>query len=64
MCIGQELDHTAASAALDACLLTEEEMAGGAEAWVAPPDPFADAWDAAMTAAAGGEHEHAHEHAH
>ena len=35
VCIGQELDHAAAAVALDACLLTEEEMAGGEEAWAA-----------------------------
>ena len=64
VCIGQELDHKAAEAALSACLLTAEEMAGGAEAWSALPDPFAAAWEAEMMAGAGAEHEHDHAHLH
>jgi G3E family GTPase len=68
VCIGQELDHEAAKAALDACLLTEEEMAGGAEGWAALPDPFAEAWELAMTAGTAGQdaggHAHDHDHAH
>ena len=40
VCIGQELDHVAATAALDACLLTDEEMAAGEKAWVALEDPL------------------------
>ena len=57
------LQHEEAAAALDACLLTEEEMAGGDQAWAALPDPFAEAWE--REAAEGdGPHEHEHEHAH
>ena len=41
--IGQELDHAAARAALDACLLTEQEMAAGEEGWAALPDPLTSA---------------------
>ena len=40
VCIGQELDHKAASATLDTCLLTEEEMGLGEEGWLALPDPL------------------------
>ena len=60
------LQHEEAAAALDACLLTEEEMAGGDQAWAALPDPFAAAWDLEMMSAAqeGHAHDHAHEHAH
>lgn len=38
--IGQDLPRAAMSAALDACLLTDEEMARGPEAWRGLPDPF------------------------
>ena len=40
VCIGQELDHATATAALDKCLLTEEEMRGGMATWSSLPDPF------------------------
>ena len=63
MCIGEELDHAAVEVALTACLLTDEEMAGGAEAWAALPDPFAEvlgreACGACMV------HDHSHHDAH
>ena len=45
VCIGQQLDHAAAAAALEACLLTDEEMAGGEARWAAMADPFAEAWE-------------------
>lgn len=38
--IGQELDEEQASRALDACLLNEEELAGGPDSWKQLPDPF------------------------
>ena len=38
--IGQGLDIPSLTAALDACLLTDEEMAQGEEAWTSYPDPF------------------------
>ncbi|MGF1581473.1 MAG: zinc metallochaperone GTPase ZigA [Gemmataceae bacterium] len=38
--IGRNLDEAAMRAALDACLLTDEEMEGGPEAWAAFPDPL------------------------
>ena len=41
VCIGRELDHEAASAQMEACLLTAKEMAAGEEGWLALPDPFA-----------------------
>ena len=67
VCIGQELRHAEASAALEACLLTEAEMAGGAEAWAAFADPFAEAWErelAEADAQSHGHHDHDHDHAH
>jgi len=38
--IGQQLDRDAITATLDACLLSEQEMALGAEQWLALRDPF------------------------
>ena len=57
VCIGRELDHKAASAQLEGCLLTAEEMAAGAKGMLALPDPYASAWSA--------QHQHQHdEHDH
>lgn len=41
--IGQDIDFECLTAALDACLLTDEEMALGVEGWRLLPDPFG-AW--------------------
>ena len=38
--IGQNIDYTALSAELDACLLSDEEMAEGPAAWQKLADPF------------------------
>jgi hypothetical protein len=38
--IGQHIDFTQLTAELDACLLTDEEMALGVEGWRLLPDPF------------------------
>jgi len=38
--IGVQLDEPYTRALLDTCLLTDEELAMGAEAWAAWPDPF------------------------
>jgi G3E family GTPase len=38
--IGTDLDEAALVAQLDACLLTDAEMAAGPDAWAALPDPF------------------------
>jgi G3E family GTPase len=38
--IGMQMDKTALTAQFDACLLTEEEVALGMEAWETLPDPF------------------------
>ena len=60
VCIGQELDHAAVGAALDACLLTTEEMAAGEEGWLALQDPLTGA-QAAATAVAAAKAAMAHE---
>ena len=49
--IGRGMDRAALTGALDACLLTDAEMAEGPGAWPSLPDPFP-AWDIA----AGAEH--------
>ena len=56
VCIGQDLDHEAARAELERCLLSDEEMAAGPKAWFGFVDPFFDAWDAEQTAARGGQY--------
>jgi len=38
--IGQDLDADGARKGLDACLLSEEELAAGPELWLTLPDPF------------------------
>jgi len=38
--IGQNIDFAQLSAELDSCLLTDDEMAEGIEAWRLLPDPF------------------------
>ena len=42
--IGQNLDEARIRQALDACLLSEEELLAGKEAWQSLPDPFP-AWE-------------------
>lgn len=42
--IGCDLDEASLTAALDACLLTDEELADGPEEWAGYEDPF-DPWD-------------------
>ena len=65
VCIGQQLDHAAAAAALEACLLTDEEMAGEAR-WAAmadhPPRRGSERRARRACAGAGHDHEHAHSH--
>ena len=62
MCIGRELDGEAASAQLEACLLTADEMVLlTEEGWGWLPDPFAPSW---LKALGHGGAEHAHDHAH
>jgi G3E family GTPase len=56
---GLELDHAALQARLDACLLSDAEMAAGAHAWAAYPDPFP-AWVDDFD----DDHDHAHGHDH
>jgi G3E family GTPase len=50
--IGRKMNQAAVRAALDACLLTKEELAAGIDAWRTYEDPFP-AWGA-------GEHDHDH----
>ena len=40
VCIGRALDHEAATAQLESCLLTSEEMAAGQRSWLALPNPY------------------------
>ncbi len=42
--IGQQVDETRVRAELDACLLSDDEMAAGAGVWATYPDPFP-AWE-------------------
>ncbi|OAN46199.1 hypothetical protein A6A03_13115 [Chloroflexus islandicus] len=46
--IGQEMDETALRAQLEACLLTDAEMALGPAGWETLPDPFG-SWDVVFT---------------
>ena len=65
VCIGQDLDHAAATAALDACLLTKAEMAAGEAVWATLPDRLTgvqvQAEQAAAAAVAAAEAAIAHE---
>lgn len=56
---GLGLDHAALQARLDACLLTDTEMAAGADAWAAYPDPFP-AWVDDFDDEDGHDHGHSH----
>lgn len=49
--IGQQMDRAALQHRLDACLLSDAEMAAGPAAWAALPDPFPD-WSVEPAAAA------------
>jgi hypothetical protein len=60
--LGVDLDRAALEACLDACLLTDAEMAAGPEAWAAYADPFP-AWEDAFDDEDHG-HDHGHHHCH
>ena len=62
--IGRELDHAAATAQLEACCLSEEEMSVGRQSWIALADPFAAAFEAPHGPARGEHGHHDHDHAH
>lgn len=61
--IGENLDAPGLEARLDACLLTDAELAAGPEAWAAYPDPFPD-WGDAFADDHDHDHDHAHDHDH
>ena len=56
VCIGKDLEQAAVEAALNVCLLTDEEMARGKESWLKLANPFGEVEDHT--------HEHEHEHSH
>jgi G3E family GTPase len=60
--VGVDLDRNALEACLDACLLTDAEMAAGPDAWAAYADPFP-AWEDAFDDE-GHDHDHGHHHGH
>jgi G3E family GTPase len=59
--IGEQLDTPALAALLDACLLTDAELAAGPDAWAALPDPFP-VWEDAFDE--DGDHDDHHHHHH
>lgn len=64
--VGVHMDAMRLRERLEACLLTDSEMAAGARAWAALPDPFPD-WSQAPHEHECGDHchhEHQHEHEH
>ncbi|MBY4896703.1 zinc metallochaperone GTPase ZigA [Cupriavidus sp. AU9028] len=65
--IGQALDRTALEAKLDACLLSDAEMAAGPDQWASLADPFPSWQDEdphADQGAGSADHDHAHTHEH
>jgi G3E family GTPase len=46
--IGQQLDQDVVTKALNACLLSDKEMATGPENWLKLTNPFSDTWYAAL----------------
>jgi G3E family GTPase len=66
--IGQSLDQETITVALNDCLLTDEEMDLGQEAWnrmcADAGDPFQEDWDKAVEAAQGHDHTHDDGHGH
>lgn len=58
--IGERLDGRTLEALLDACLLTDAEMAAGPDAWAAYPDSFP-AWEEAFDDEDGHDHHHHHD---
>ncbi|RZT38584.1 GTP-binding protein [Cupriavidus agavae] len=67
--VGLDLDAGALLERLDTCLLTDDEMAAGPDAWATYPDPFPDWGDAFDDVHDhdhdhGGGHERAHDHDH
>ena len=66
--IGQSLNKDEITQALNKCLISEEEMKGGQEAWdhicSQIEDPFQADWDAAIELAQNEMHDHGHDHNH
>ncbi|MOA57662.1 hypothetical protein D3C78_1818840 [compost metagenome] len=52
MLIGIDMDVAALTAAFDACLLSDAELAAGAQSWAGLADPF-EPWDDAGQAQVG-----------
>ena len=65
--IGQSLNRDAVEAALRKCLVSDEDVERGQEAWdqicEEAGDPFAEDWDAAMLLEQQ-QHDHSHDHGH
>ncbi|NOV27944.1 GTP-binding protein [Cupriavidus necator] len=61
--IGLDLDPAALQARLDACLLSDAEMAAGTQAWAGYPDPFP-AWVDDFDDDHDHDHDHDHNHDH
>jgi len=66
--IGQDMDGPAVRAALDACLLTDEEMGENVECWDNFENPWQQAWDKQLQIAEAQQqsasHDHGHDHSH
>ena len=59
--IGQSFDQQVVTQALNDCLLNDDEMSAGPDAWRQQPDPFRETWDFAIESFLGNHH-HDHDH--
>jgi hypothetical protein len=63
--IGHNMDHGKVKAALDACVLSDEEMAGGEVRWEESfENPWKEGWQKELDILAGQAADHQHDHAH
>ena len=65
--IGQQMDNELITNALNQCLLSDDDMRKGLDAWRDIEDPFSEAWEDAINQALvhgneGDHHTHDHEH--